>query len=83
MIFSGSVSENRVMYERGAHRYERALDPMNYKIKAPLVLPDYEREVDETLSIREEFCVAAAFMTTRHYLFNIFLLPLGQRAEAG
>lgn len=35
--------------ERGAHRYERALDLMNYKIKAPFGSPDYEREVDERL----------------------------------
>ena len=35
--------------ERGAHRYERALDLMNYKIKAPFDSPAYEREVDERL----------------------------------
>ena len=35
--------------ERGAHRYERALDLMNYKIKAPFGSPDYERQVDERL----------------------------------
>ena len=35
--------------ERGAHRYERALDLMNYKIKAPFGSPSYEREVDERL----------------------------------
>ena len=35
--------------ERGAHRYERALDLMNYKIKAPFGSPAYEREVDERL----------------------------------
>ena len=31
------------------HRYERALDLMNYKIKAPFGSPDYERQVDERL----------------------------------
>ena len=35
--------------ERGAHRYERALDLMNYKIKAPFGSPAYERQVDERL----------------------------------
>ena len=35
--------------ERGAHRYERALDLMNYKIKAPFDSAAYEREVDERL----------------------------------
>src|SRR5699024_3165097 len=35
--------------DRGAHRYERALDLMNYKIKAPFGSPAYEREVDERL----------------------------------
>lgn len=35
--------------ERGARRYERALDLMNPKIKAPFDSPAYEREVDERL----------------------------------
>lgn len=35
--------------ERGAKRYERALDLMNHKIKEPFDSPAYERAVDERL----------------------------------
>lgn len=44
-LYLKTVGDN----ERGAHRYERALDLMNYKIKAPFDSPAYEREVDERL----------------------------------
>ena len=50
--------------ERGAHRYERALDMMNHKIKEPFDSPAYEREVDERLLkvISEKYIVLPLYL---------------------
>ncbi len=71
--------------ERGAHRYERALDLMNYKIKAPFGSPDYERQVDERLMkvISQKYLMLPLYLygPQRHYdEYHGLLLPLGQRA---
>ena len=62
--------------ERGAHRYERALDLMNYKIKAPFGSPAYERQVDERLMK----VISQKFLMLPLYLYDWLFLPLGQRA---
>lgn len=50
--------------ERGAHRYERALELMNHKIKEPFDSPAYERAVDERLLkvISEKYIVLPLYL---------------------
>lgn len=71
--------------ERGAHRYERALDLMNYKIKAPFGSPDYERQVDERLMkvISQKYLMLPLYLYDHSGItMNTtgFSCPLGQRA---